>query len=119
MRPINPYESPSTSGPTTSVGCYTMGAVIAALLVVPLGLLATYFRGIAHQLTVDYPDLYDGSPNVDFYWPSLSHSIHIALAILTAMGALFCAGVAVCVVVVQQINRAASAVDESTESDDV
>lgn len=119
MRPINPYESPNMSGPTTSAGCYTMGAVIAALLVVPLGLLATYFQGIAHQLTVDYPDLYDGSPNVDFYWPSLSHSIHIALAIVAGIGALFCAGVAVCVVIVQQMNRAASAEGESTESDDV
>lgn len=48
-----------------------------------------YFSYGAYRLRRDYPDLEDHSPNVDWYWPSVAHSMDNVLGTVATLTGAF------------------------------
>ncbi len=76
----NPYQPPTTAlnalGSTDSSlkRLLTLPAVVtvAGIVMCSAGM---YFFFTAYRLRHDFPDLEDHSPNVDWYWPSVAHTV--------------------------------------------
>lgn len=87
--PANPYQPPIVAAERGPFGLWpSIGSLIAALLLVTLASVSTYFGCAAYSLTVDYPGLHDPSPNVDGYWPAVANFIFKIFAAISGLLAI-------------------------------